>query len=124
MFQLLVGTNFPFMKYRRLAYVLSAAFMVATAVWLVTQGGPRYAVDFTGGTLLQIRTSRVLPADQIRAALESAGLSGVELQQIAGENRNEFMLRLKGGQEGGADLFGRVQGAISQAVPGVTVELR
>jgi preprotein translocase SecF subunit len=111
------------MKYRRVAYVLSAVFMVATAVWLVIHGGPRYAVDFTGGTLLQIRTSQVLPADQIRGALESAGLSGVELQQIAGENRDEFMLRLKAGQEG-VDVFGRVQSAITSAAPGVTVELR
>jgi preprotein translocase subunit SecF len=72
MLQLLVNTNIPFMKYRRFAYVFSAAIIVATIAWLIVKG-PRYSVDFTGGELLQIRTSQVLPADGVRQALDGAG---------------------------------------------------
>src|SRR5437867_96379 len=122
MLQLLIGTNLPFMQFRRFAYMFSGAFVVATMVWLVAHGGPRYSVDFTGGTLLQIRTSQVVPADQVRQALDGAGFRGIELQQLAGENRDEYLLRMK--TEPQRDLFASVQIAIQQRVPGVTVDLR
>jgi preprotein translocase SecF subunit len=123
MLQLLIGTNIPFMKYRRYTYMFSGALVLATLVWLVAHGGPKYGVDFTGGALLQIRTSRVLPADQVRQALDAAGVRGVELQQMAGESRNEYLIRAKQSQ-GGTDLFGTIQQAIQSRFAGVTVELR
>lgn len=122
MFQLLVGTNFSLMRHRRLAYLISAAFTLATVAWLVVNGGPRYSVDFTGGRLLQIRTSAPLPVDQVRAALEGGGFPGVELQQLTGESRNEFMLRMK--SSANQDPFPGVQRAIQARFPGETVELR
>ena len=123
MLQMLLGTNIPFMKYRRFAYIVSGAIALATAVWLVVNGGPHYSVDFTGGTLLQVRTSRVLSADEVRQALDAVGIHGVELQQMTGENRNEFMLRAKTA-EGHGDLYAAVHGAIQSRFPGVGVELR
>src|SRR5437773_5220111 len=122
MIQFLVGTNIPFMKYRRYTYVLSTAFIVATVVWLVMHGGPRYSVDFTGGDLLQVRASRVLSADVVRKALDAGGVRGYELQQMSGQNANEFMIRSQ--VRDGEDLFPAVQAAIQSHVPGVTVELR
>ena len=122
MFQLLIGTDIPFMKFRRFAYLGSGALILATAIWLVVHGGPRYGVDFTGGTLLQIRTSQVVPADHVRHALDGAGFKGVELQQMTGENRNEYLLRLQSTSE--RDLFTSVQTAIEQQNPGVKVDLR
>jgi preprotein translocase SecF subunit len=122
MIQLLVGTKFQFMRYRRVAYAFSIVLMAAVTVWLVLHRGPRYSVDFTGGTLLQVRVSPPLPADQIRSALESTGLEGVELQQ-SGENRDEYLIRLKTEQEG-SDLFATVSAAIAKQAPGATAELR
>ena len=111
MIQILHGTNIPFMKYRRFAYMISSAVVLATAVWLVMHRGPRQGVDFSGGTLLQIRASRVLPADQLRSALDQGGLLGAELQQITGEGA-EYMVRLQAGE---GDLFASVQREIGRA---------
>ena len=122
MLQLLVGTNIPFMKHRRLAYLISGALVLATAAWLVVNRGPRYSVDFTGGTLLQIRTTNVLPADQVRDALQAGGFPQVELQQLVGESRNEFMIRAK--TMGERDPFPAVEQAIKARFPNETVELR
>ncbi len=122
MFQFLIGTNIPFMRHRRWAYVVSGALTLATVVWLVANGGPRYGVDFTGGTLLQIRTSRVVPADQLRHALDAGGFRGIELQQMTGEYRNEYLLRMK--TVPASDPFAGVQTAIQQGLPDVSVELR
>jgi preprotein translocase SecF subunit len=123
MLQLLIGTNIPFMKNRRLAYAFSGALLLATVVWLVVNGGPRYSVDFTGGTLLQVRLSRVVAADRVRAALDAAGFRGVEIQQMTGESQDEFMMRFKQ-QQGQEDLFPGVARAIQSREPGVEVELR
>jgi preprotein translocase subunit SecF len=118
MLQLLVGTDIPFMRYRRFAYVFSSLILAATLVWFFAKG-PRYSVDFTGGTLLQIRTSEVVHADKLRTALESEGIQA-ELQQMTGENPNEYLIRFR--TQG--DPVTLVQSAIAKHLPGVTMELR
>jgi len=118
MLQLLVGTDIPFMRYRRYAYVFSSLVLAATLVWYFTKG-PRYSVDFTGGTLLQIRTNQVVHADQMRNALEAEGIQA-ELQQMTGDNPNEYLLRFR--TQG--DPVRQVQDAISKHLSGVTMELR
>jgi preprotein translocase SecF subunit len=124
MLQLLTNTNIPFMRYRRFAYVFSGAIILATIGWLVVKG-PRYSVDFTGGTLLQIRLSQALPADQVRAALDQSGFRGVELQQITAQGQSEFLLRIGQAQATAqTDVYGQISQAITRTHPGVNVELR
>jgi preprotein translocase SecF subunit len=121
MLQLLVGTNIPFMRHRRIAYAISTVLVLATIVWLVVNGGPRYSVDFTGGTLIEIRANQSLPVDRLRSALEGAGLQNVELQQV-GQTQNEFMIRTRA--VAGLDAVDAVMTAVRQQFPGVTVDLR
>ena len=122
MMQFLIGTDFPFMKYRRYTYFFSGALILATVVWLLMHGGPRYSVDFTGGTLLQIRTSQAIPADQLRATIDAAGYKGVELQQSTGQEGNEYLIRMK--TQTASDPFVTIQAALQQHFPGTQVELR
>src|SRR6266850_6162242 len=119
MFQLLIGTNIPFMKYRRIMYVISGLLVAATAAFLIVNRGPRYSVDFTGGELLQVRASRVMTADEVRKALDAESLRGYELQQMSGANANEFLIRAR--MQEGVDLFAIVQRAIESHVAGVKV---
>jgi len=123
MFQMLIGTNVPFMKFRGSTYFFSGALILATTVWLILHGGPKYSVDFTGGTLIQVRMSQALSADQVRRALDASGLRGFELQQMTGENRNEYLIRLKAA-EGHLNPFPQIQQAIGTRFPGTQVELR
>ncbi|MEQ1834350.1 MAG: protein translocase subunit SecF [Candidatus Eisenbacteria bacterium] len=118
MLQLLVGTDIPFMKFRRMAYVFSGLLLLITLGWFFTKG-PKYSVDFTGGTLLQVRTSQPMHADQLRSALEAAGLAA-EIQQMTGESENEYMIRFR--TDG--DPVALVQDAVAKGLPGVTLELR
>jgi preprotein translocase SecF subunit len=123
MFQMLIGIDLPFMKYRRFAFLLSGLLVAATIVWLVVNGGPKLGVDFAGGSLLQIRTSEPVAVDQLRRALTAAGLSGLELQQLRGEQQNEYMVRLAATGER-VDPFPAIQRAIESSFSGTTVELR
>ena len=123
MFQLLVGTDFPFMKYRRIAYAISIVGVLVTVAWLVMQGGPRYSVDFTGGTVLQFRTEPAVAPERVRAALDGAGLSGYELQQISGEDGHEYLLRIRTPQST-TELGGTLETALTAQSPGTRVEVR
>jgi preprotein translocase SecF subunit len=119
MLQFLIGTDIPFMKYRRFAYVFSGVLLLATVGALVTTG-PKYSVDFTGGTLLEIRTSQAVPADQVRTSVEAAGIKP-ELQQLGGKAQNEYLLRFRSEDR---DPFVKVEAALKATHPGLTVELR
>ena len=123
MLQILHGTNIPFMRFRRIMYAISGSLIVATTVWLLMHGGPRYSVDFTGGNLLQVRLSKVQTSDQVRGAMDASGFRGYELQQMAGENRDEYLIRLPEGQAG-EDSFTRIKSALESRFAGTTVELR
>jgi preprotein translocase SecF subunit len=123
MLQILHGTDIPFMRFRRITYLFSGGLIVATAVWLLMHGGPRYSVDFTGGSLLRVRLSQVLPADQVRRALDGAGLKGFELQQMTGEQRDEYLVRMQG-ESPGHDAFTDVRTALESRVSGLKVEFR
>ena len=120
MFQILKDTKIPFMSYRKPMYIVSAIVVLATVGWLVVNGGPRWSVDFTGGTLLQIQTAKVLPADDVRKTLDQAGFEGFELQS-AGDGRDLF-IRLAVADS--ADSYTRVQKALDTTFPGANTQLR
>ena len=120
MIQILHDTKIPFMKYRRYFYIFSALVMLATIGWLVAHGGPRYSVDFTGGTLLQVQTAKPMHADEVRKAIDGAGFRGGEIQ--ASGAGNEFLIRLPSQQE--RDPFPQVRDALLKIAPDSKPELR
>jgi preprotein translocase SecF subunit len=123
MFEILHNTDIPFMKYRRAAYFFSAAVLLATLAWLVVKG-PRYSVDFTGGTLLQLRTTPAAKADDIRRALDDAGLRGAEIQQMTGDAKDEFLVRIQGDTTDAKAIVGRLTNAVSSRLTGTKIEQR
>jgi preprotein translocase SecF subunit len=91
MIELFRNPNYEFIGRRRWAYVLSAVVLLIGLISLLTQG-LRYDVDFTGGTLVQVRFEAPVPIDRIRAALVRVGLGEVSIQEF-GDPR-EFITRL------------------------------
>ena len=122
MLQILHGTNIPFMKYRRVAYVFSTLVVLATAAWLVVNKGPREGVDFKGGTRVQIRTTPALAADDVRSALDAGGLRGAEIQQMTGADKDEYLIRVAAETEG--SLRAPRRPPWPRSIAGVKVELR
>jgi preprotein translocase SecF subunit len=125
MLQVLIGTNIPFMRFRRYAYMFSGALLLATFAFLLIHHGPYYSVDFTGGTLLQVRLSQSMTADEMRRVLDAAGLHDVELQVLHSpdvpSNQTEFLLRFRTVNQ---SPINAIQGALDARRPGVRAELR
>ena len=123
MFQILHDTNIPFMKHRKLAYLFSGAIILATLFMLFTKG-PKYSVDFTGGTLVQLRTTPAAHADDVRGALDAGGFKGAEIQQMTGDSKDEFLVRVQNDASDAKHVSERISEAITGKVPGTTVEVR
>jgi preprotein translocase SecF subunit len=123
MIQILHGTKIPFMNYRLPAYVLSAALVLATLGYLAVKG-PRYSVDFTGGTLLQVRIAPAATADAVRDAVEAGGFAGAEIQQMTGDAKDEFLIRVKNDTTDVRVIATRLTRAISTHLEGAQVEQR
>ncbi|MCC6349457.1 MAG: protein translocase subunit SecF [Candidatus Eisenbacteria bacterium] len=123
MLQILHDSNIPFMKYRRVAYVLSTVLVLATLAWLFTKG-PRYSVDFTGGTLLQIRTVPAAHADDVREALDAGGFRGAEIQQMTGAQKDEFLVRVQSDTTDARVIGTRITQAVAAHLKDTQVEER
>ena len=85
------NANYDFLSVRRRAYVVSAVLLLLGIGSLVLRGGPRYGVDFTGGTLLQVEFFEPTSVSDLRGVLASAGMENAQIQQLG--DSNEFMIR-------------------------------
>jgi preprotein translocase subunit SecF len=74
------------------------------------KGGLRYDIDFTGGTLVQVRFEQAVGVDRIRAGLAKIGLADSVIQQF-GDPR-EFILRMPLLAEKPEEVGRRVQAAL------------
>ena len=151
--QLLVNTNFDFLGKKLIFIGLSVLLSVAGIVSLIIKGGPRYGIDFRGGTLVLVKTMQTPSLDKIRAALDQKGLSGSTLQPYDKPETNQVLIGLEIADEkalntrrdaivqalqaalgsdpnkldvnnaGAAALADRLRGSMSAVVPGALEKL-
>jgi preprotein translocase subunit SecF len=103
MLRLFANARYDFIGVRRWAYGLSALLIVPGLIWLLFSG-LNYSIEFTGGTLVQIKTTQAVGTGPIRAALESGGIPGAEVQTFGSETDYAIRARLAG--EGGGPVLG------------------
>lgn len=65
------NTNFDFLGKKMPFIILSLLLTAAGIGSLIMKGGPRYGIDFKGGTVTTVRFQNNVSEDQIRAALSS-----------------------------------------------------
>ncbi len=112
MFQVFKDPQYDFIGRRRWAYILSILFILLGVASMVAKGGLRYGLDFSGGTLIQIRFQQPVPVDKIRSSLERIKMGESVIQEF-GDPR-EFILRLPLVETSAEAVTKEVQGALSQ----------
>ena len=90
MIEIFRSPNYNFIGNRRWAYMLSGLITLIGLVSLVTQG-VRYDIDFTGGTLVQVRFEKTPTVADIRKALSRIGMGESIIQEFG--RSNEFIIR-------------------------------
>ncbi|HET8578540.1 MAG TPA: protein translocase subunit SecF [Methylomirabilota bacterium] len=121
MLQIFVNANYDFVGKRRWFYIASVIGVAIGLVSIALHGGLNYGIDFTGGTLIQVRYDKAVSVDQVRRGLDEIKLGNSVIQQF-GDPR-EFLIRLPQGEVKAEELSTRVQGALSHA-SGSQVEIR
>jgi preprotein translocase subunit SecF len=84
-------TRFPFMNTRKVWYGLSAALIVASLA-LVAVRGLNLGIDFTGGVVVETNFPQAPNIEQLRTALQKAGVAGAQVQAF-GSSR-DILVRL------------------------------
>ncbi|MEN9434082.1 MAG: protein translocase subunit SecF, partial [Pseudomonadota bacterium] len=81
----------PFMRYGKLTTAISLITFIL-AVLALTFKGLHLGVDFTGGTVMELRYAQTAPIEQIRTSVKGIGFEEVTIQNL-GTSR-DVMLRL------------------------------
>jgi len=90
---LAIFTNpaYDFIGKRRWAYAVSVAVMLLGVGSMFVKGGLQYDIDFTGGTLVEVRLAQPVPIGMIRSRLTPAGLGDSILQVF--EDPRDVLIR-------------------------------
>ena len=102
MIRFFANANYDFIRLRYWAYGLTAAFVVPGLLVLAVRG-LNYSIEFTGGTLIQVRTTEAVGSARLRAALDKGGVPGAEIQTFGSDLDYLVRARVEGvGTEGEA----------------------
>jgi preprotein translocase subunit SecF len=120
MLQILVNTQFDFVRWRRRAYLISAIAILIGLAHIAYSGGLRYGIDFSGGTLLQVRFERPVTVDAVRAALVKVQAGESVIQEFG--DAQEYLIRVPVGGGTLEEVSKRIDGGLRQAgLPGFEV---
>ncbi len=118
-------TKIDFMGMIRFTIVFSVVMILVGQISLATHGGPRFSIDFTGGSMLQVKIDPPPRVAQIRSTLEGAGFQGIQAQDFGAVD--EFLITspsIMSGEGDSAYTAEAMSDALRAAFPDATVELR
>jgi len=87
-------TNINFIGLRKAAFALSALLIIIGIISLVSKGGPRYGIDFSGGIIIQTKfVDQDIDIGNLKDGLEDIGLPGLVVQKFGMDQDNEYLIR-------------------------------
>ena len=75
-------TNIDFISKQKIAGFLSITLIVAGIASLIMKGGPLLSIDFTGGTVAQVKFEKPVELGQLRETLSDYGFEGAEIVEF------------------------------------------
>lgn len=115
-------THIHFTGKMKAAVILSLALIAVSIVSLVAHGGPRYGVDFRGGTILQVAISPMPATGDVREALAKGGFDGAEVQMFG---EDAFLIAVPQVEDSaGLEVAESMKSALAANLPGATVVMQ
>ena len=114
-------TVIPFMRYRTHCAVLSAVLVIGSLVAIAVNGF-NFALDFTGGTQVQLEYATPPDLEQIRQQLEAAGFPDNEVVALGSDTTIQVRIQNADGSDATEEASGetaiRVTEVLTQAASG------
>lgn len=89
------NSNLDFLGWRKISIAISIILMIVS-VALITTRGLNYALDFTGGVLVEVAYDQPVEIGQVREALESGGIHNALVQSLGGTREVSIRLQPEG----------------------------
>ena len=87
--------NVNFVGYIKGALIISLIIIGIALSSLVIKGGPRYGIDFEGGTLVQVKFFDDVDISEVRIALDNLTIEGLSVQEFGEKEANEYLITMK-----------------------------
>ena len=91
MIRIFHDTTYDFIKHWKTAAILTIAFILLGFLSFAWNSRINYSIEFTGGTLMQLKFDAPPDVAQLRSTIESAGVGNPEIQEYG--NVNEYTVR-------------------------------
>lgn len=117
------GINIDFIGKRKIAFVISLLMILVSMGTLIMHKGPRYGIDFAGGTLVQVKFEAPVTIDRIKSGLEEMDFTASAVQQFGQVEDNEYLIRTDGTPSAMDDLSETIETRLKEATD-VSVEIR
>ncbi len=87
--------NINFIGYVKGALIFSLVMIGISLISLIIKGGPRYGIDFEGGTLVQVKFFNEVDISEVRVALDNLTIEGLSVQEFGEKEANEYLITMK-----------------------------
>ena len=115
------NTSYDFIGKRLWAYAVSVLIMLLGLGSIFVKGGLQYDIDFTGGTLVEVRLAQPVPIGVIRSRLAAVGLGDSIIQAV--DNARDVLIRTHVSQATATELSQRIVKALDPEGAGA-IEVR
>ena len=116
--------NFDFIEKARLAGILSVVLILISAVSMIVKGGPKYGIDFAGGTLIQVQFTKQMDVAKIRDIISRIDLSSSSVQPFGDKAENEYLISINRTTEDLQGLSSKVKDIFDESFGAETFEIR
>ncbi len=89
------GSNIDFIGKVKGTIIFSLILIGIGLISLIIRGGPRYGIDFEGGTLVQIKFSAAVSTSEVRGALDKLAIEGLRVQEFGEKGAQEYLISMK-----------------------------
>ena len=108
------NTNIDFLGKRKIGFAVSSLLIIMGIISMFGHGGLKYNIDFTGGTLVQLKFENDVKIEDIRQALTAQGYTDAEIKHFGADN--EIVIRA-GVEQSAEELSGTFEPIIQAAFP-------
>ncbi len=85
--------NIDFVGKRKIAYTVSFSMILISILSLIFHGGPKYGIDFVGGTVIQVKFPAAVAISDIKSGLSEMGLENSTIQTFGKETDHDYLIR-------------------------------
>jgi preprotein translocase subunit SecF len=115
------NSKVDFLGWRKVSIVVSIVLVVVSLA-LITTRGLNYALDFTGGVLVEVTYDQPVEIGQVREALEKGGIENALVQSLGGTREVSIRLQPEGDQKDADKIAANVLEKLKTARPDVTLK--